>query len=123
LRHAQARNVIERIFGVLKNRWDILNRAPQFSMSIQATIPPGLAAVHNFIMDYDEEDLQHMLDGLEEVEGISVGEAGEGAIPPEERERASDLRDQIAIQMWNSYQQYLHDHPELLEENFVVETY
>jgi hypothetical protein len=29
LRHAQARNVIERIFEVLKKRWDILNQAPQ----------------------------------------------------------------------------------------------
>ncbi|KAF4616740.1 hypothetical protein D9613_008850 [Agrocybe pediades] len=53
LRHAQARNIIERIFGVLKKRWDILNRPPQFSMDIQAKIPPALAAVHNFIMEID----------------------------------------------------------------------
>lgn len=35
LRHAQACNVVECIFGVVKQRWDILTHAPQFDMSIQ----------------------------------------------------------------------------------------
>jgi hypothetical protein len=65
LRHAQARNVIECIFGVLKNCWDILNRPAQYDMNVQAKIPPGLAAVHNFIMDNDNTDIYHYLDILD----------------------------------------------------------
>ncbi|KJA12995.1 hypothetical protein HYPSUDRAFT_152094, partial [Hypholoma sublateritium FD-334 SS-4] len=34
LHHAQARNVIEPIFGVLKNHWDILNHPAQYNMTI-----------------------------------------------------------------------------------------
>lgn len=49
LRHASARNVVERIFGVLKCRFVILTHPPEYSMEIQARIPPALAAVHNFI--------------------------------------------------------------------------
>jgi hypothetical protein len=89
LRHAQARNVIERIFGVLKKRWDILNRPAQYSMAVQAQIPPGLAAVHNFIGDHDDTDIEHYLELLEvncDLDPASFGEPGHGAIGREERE-------------------------------------
>lgn len=50
LRHAQARNVVERIFGVVKKRWDILTRAPQFDMSIQVSENLSLIMIHwNFV--------------------------------------------------------------------------
>ena len=49
LRHAQARNVIERIFGVLKRRFRILLLAPEYNIEIQNRIPAALAALHNFI--------------------------------------------------------------------------
>jgi hypothetical protein len=130
LRHAQARNVIERIFGVLKNRWDILNRPAQYNMTVQAKIPAGLAAVHNFIMDHDDTDIDHYLKILDKYglsratsEDTLFGEPGEGAIEREERERATTLRDEIATQMWDSYQQFLCDHPEVLDQAFVPETY
>jgi hypothetical protein len=35
LRHVSLRNVVERIFGVLKNRFQILARMPSFSVSYQ----------------------------------------------------------------------------------------
>ncbi|KAF7311999.1 DDE Tnp4 domain-containing protein [Mycena indigotica] len=56
LRHAQARNIIERIFGVIKKRWRILTIPPAYRMSLQARIPPALAALHNFIIETDLED-------------------------------------------------------------------
>lgn len=127
LRHAQARNVIERIFGVLKNRWDILNHPAQYNMNIQAKIPPGLAAVHNFIMDNDDTDIYHYLNLLdetinEEPQPAAYGDPGQGAIGREERERAAILRDQIATDMWNSYQEYIREHPEVLDNDFIPET-
>ncbi|PFH46781.1 hypothetical protein AMATHDRAFT_153857, partial [Amanita thiersii Skay4041] len=33
--HSQAHNAVERIFGIIKNRWTILVRPPAFDMSIQ----------------------------------------------------------------------------------------
>lgn len=57
LQLAQACNIVEHIFGVLKKWWDILNQAPQYDMVIQAGIPPGLGAVHNFIVDHDNTDI------------------------------------------------------------------
>ena len=58
MRHASARNVIERIFGVLKRRFRILQLPPEYDMSIQALIPAALAALHNFIWQYDPDDIQ-----------------------------------------------------------------
>jgi hypothetical protein len=91
-------------------------------MAIQAQIPPGLAAVHNFIMDHDDTDIQHYLNGLDAADEASNGQLGDGTILPVEHKQASILCDQIARQMWHSYQHFLQDHPEILEGNFVVKT-
>lgn len=99
-------------------------------MSVQAQIPPGLAAIHNFIMDHDDSDIHHYLDILKDlnilsdiVEPALFGELGQGAIGREEREHSSTLWDEIAGQMWNSYQEFLCTHPEVLEEEFVAENH
>jgi hypothetical protein len=124
LRHSQARNVVERIFGVLKKRWDILNRPSQYNISVQARIPAGLAAIHNFIMDHDDTDIEHYLQ-LEDIDmhehAKPLGDLGHGAIPRAESERASVLRDHISTEMWESYQQFLHDHPEVLDQEMAPE--
>ncbi|KZP25609.1 hypothetical protein FIBSPDRAFT_782881, partial [Athelia psychrophila] len=57
LRHASARNVIERIFGVLKRRYHILQLAPEYALEIQVRLPCALAALHNFIRENDEDIL------------------------------------------------------------------
>jgi hypothetical protein len=50
LRHAQLRNVIERIFGVVKRRFKILSSAPQFSdFKVQVKLVTVLCALHNFM--------------------------------------------------------------------------
>jgi hypothetical protein len=54
--HAQARNVIERIFGVLKKRFRILLIGPEYDMTIQAQIPAALCALHNFIHIHDPQE-------------------------------------------------------------------
>jgi hypothetical protein len=116
LRHAQGRNVIERIFGVIKQRWEILNHPPQFDMSIQARIPPACAALHNFIMDHDSNDVGDLLAAHRGGSGDAaagdihhnLGELATTHVTPHEKRRAEALRDDIAQQMWDSYQILLH---------------
>ena len=110
---------MERIFGVLKKRWDILNRPPQYDISIQARIPSGLAALHNFIMDHDDTNIKHYLQDVDHTQPL--GDLGHGAIPHAESERASVLHDNIAMEMWTSYQQVLQDHPEVFNQDLAPE--
>jgi hypothetical protein len=111
LRHASARNVVERIFGALKKRFSILTRAPEYDMSIQARIPPSCAALHNFILKNDPTEVN-------EIANSSEGDPNPGNLPPQrtfgilargppntaERARAKAKRNEIAQAMWDSYQ-------------------
>lgn len=65
MRCASLHNVVERVFGMLKKHWGILTRPPCFSMNIQARIPAGIAAVHNFILDHDPFYFDDSEDDLE----------------------------------------------------------
>ncbi|CAL1352453.1 unnamed protein product [Linum trigynum] len=49
MKHASARNVIERIFGVLKMRWCILRNATWFTPKEVARIVVACCILHNFI--------------------------------------------------------------------------
>jgi hypothetical protein len=116
LRHAQTRNVIERIFGVVKKRWVILAQPPQYSMAVQARIPCALAALHNFILSHDSTDLNNFSEEDVDLDPgqhhDSLGSLADSTISREERSRAANNRDRIAQEMWNQYQQYIQDHSE-----------
>ena len=87
-------------------------------MDIQAQIPSALAALHNFIRDYDPEEI-HMYDEDEEsddsfefptnLQPESAGELGTGPATSDERARANKRRDKIAADMWEQYQDYLEN--------------
>ncbi|SJK99911.1 uncharacterized protein ARMOST_03222 [Armillaria ostoyae] len=109
LHHARACNVIERIFGVVKEQWDILNQTPSFDMSVQAQIPAALAALHNFILKHDQNDIQSQFEdpdiadpfpGECNYSGILV----DGYVTPAEQAWAKERRDSIAQKMWEDYQ-------------------
>jgi hypothetical protein len=75
-------------------------------------------------VDHDDTDVEHYL----QHEDINIrendqplGDLGDGAIPRAESERASVLRDHIATEMWASYQQFLQDHPEVLDQEMAPE--
>ncbi|EGN92005.1 hypothetical protein SERLA73DRAFT_16763, partial [Serpula lacrymans var. lacrymans S7.3] len=53
LQHAQARNCIERIFGIFKRCFRTLLCPPEFDMNIQARIPSSLCMLHNYIWMHD----------------------------------------------------------------------
>ncbi len=49
--YAQAQNVVEHIFGVIKKQWVILVLLSQYNMDLQAYISAALCTLHNFILD------------------------------------------------------------------------
>ena len=121
MRHASARNVVERIFGVIKRRFRILDRPLEYDMRTQALIPAALAALHNFIREYDPQEIRRFDDEGDDDDDDddyqllalrmgpqpgSVGELG-GQVTPAERARANEMRDNIASAMWEQYQRYL----------------
>lgn len=115
LRHAKLRNVIERIFGVSKRRFRLMNVAPEYDMQTQAKIPCALAALHNFIRVNDPDDLCGINFADEEAVAATVQELdGDGRVDfdaeelggyvsNEERQRANAWRDGIAQEMWDEY--------------------
>jgi hypothetical protein len=54
--HSSLRNVIERAFGVLKEKWRILKGIPSFSTRTQKHIILACLALHNFIRDSNLHD-------------------------------------------------------------------
>lgn len=49
MKHSTARNVIERLFGLLKNRWGILRSPSYYPIKIQNRIIMACCLLHNFI--------------------------------------------------------------------------
>jgi len=104
LRHASARNVIERIFGVLKRRFRILLLAPEYSLEIQARIPAALAAIHNFIRTYDADDEDPLATNGDNA-GLGNFDGDGGHTFARTRDDVDERRDQIAQAMWDDYRQ------------------
>jgi hypothetical protein len=118
LRHASLRNVIERTFGILKQRFRILLLAPEYHLKLQIRIPLALAAIHNFICLHDltSRDEEVNADEIEgnEAHGLAFGggpEPLDGVL--DEDESAKAWRDGIAEEMWYDYQQVLLEHGEV----------
>jgi len=97
------RNVVERIFGVVKRRFRILLLPPEYSMEIQARIPPALCLVHNVIQVHDPNDMMEYRNVLDEHILTDTGSLANG--PPTEQARtcANLCCDQIAREMWKDY--------------------
>ena len=107
LRHSQARNVIERIFGVVKRRFRLMVAAPEYPVQTQAKLVPALCVLHNFIRTHDPEDLD-LVDSAE-VECRSPQRQPQDfrvTVDAAERREANDRRDKIAQAMWTQYIEY-----------------
>jgi hypothetical protein len=56
LRHASLRNVIERVFGVLKKRFPILKSQSEYGFPTQVHLVKVLCILHNFIKRHGDTD-------------------------------------------------------------------
>jgi hypothetical protein len=98
LRHASAHSVIERIFGILKQHFRILQLPPEYDMSVQALVPPALAALHNFIRQYDPQEIHMPVYGKQLTDlqlGLhpeSAGELGTDVVVPDESSSQQEAR-------------------------------
>lgn len=106
-----ARNVIERMFGMLKCQFSLMVASPEYSEAKQAKFISALCALHNFVSVYDQD-----------ADSICAGQSGMGTlrsattstelprpvwVSEEEEISASTRHDNIVAEMWADYQQYL----------------
>ena len=107
--HAKARNVIERIFGVLKRRFRLVTAAAEYKVVTQAQIVLAVCCLHNFIITYDPNDM-FVAECEEDTPApeLADGQLG-GVVSQNEWRVASEEWDKIAEQMWQQYQSYMNN--------------
>ncbi|KAI3417308.1 uncharacterized protein J3R85_014582 [Psidium guajava] len=98
-RHSSLRNVIERSFGALKNRFSILRQMPPFTIRKQARIVIACCALHNYIRDQDKMDRNFSRYGDLEYPCGPIQEEVADDISHEEANEMNMLRKSIANQM------------------------
>ncbi|KAK5785683.1 hypothetical protein PVK06_040290 [Gossypium arboreum] len=102
LRHSSLRITIERVFGILKKRFRVLDAEPFWNFQTQVDIVLACCIIHNHIMGVDPSDLLN--------QGLFEEPDSDLIIPTlterEEREEVrewSAKRDEIAQTMWVDY--------------------
>jgi hypothetical protein len=104
--------VIERAFGIIKKRFQILKFGCEYSIKTQIKLFPALAVLGNYIRsceanEFEDEDIE------DENEGDSTGQGSgdvteiQGLLFQPDNKAAAAMRDRIAHQMWRDYQDYL----------------
>jgi len=116
LRHAQARNVIEHIFGVLKQRFRILLLPPHYPLDFQPCIPAALCAFQNFIQENDDNESAIPTDPYQSAytpfPSNTDNDPDTGFITKDDDEGNSEIKKRrvnIANEMWESYLNYIAD--------------
>jgi DDE superfamily endonuclease len=104
LRHSSLRNVIERIFGVLKRQWQILGgQGCEYSIGTQVDLFCALVGLYNFRKQCGEEDAFEDYEESELAEDTIVQTITKGNLWMDKK------RDDIAERMWNDYQSYIQE--------------
>ncbi|KAH0650422.1 hypothetical protein KY284_030334 [Solanum tuberosum] len=96
MRHARARNVIERAFDLLKGCWGILRSSSWYSVKVHNMIISVCFLIHNFIrreMEVDPLDINIEEEMEYQHENIDVVESSE---------EWTTWRDELAQSMWNA---------------------
>jgi hypothetical protein len=113
LRHASLRNVIERIFGVVKRKYQILCTPSEYSMDTQTRIILACLTLHNYVRSQEGESADIWLNT--EVERVVPNVQPAVQYPPvstsstASSKKMDKFRDELAAKMWTQYQLYLKD--------------
>ncbi|KAJ4764602.1 nuclease [Rhynchospora pubera] len=109
-RHAQLRNVVERTFGVVKNRFHILKDMSQFNFDTQIQIVGACCTLHNFIKHHDASD--EMFRVPQGMDGSQHNGVGDDDNSQEEQQQeiltdlpsGTNLREHIKDALWQMRQ-------------------
>lgn len=103
LKHAKARNMIERAFGILKSRWAILRSHSFYPIKQQNYIIMACCLLHNFIRtnsEYDpEEDNVPDIGFNDDANNVNY-DFIENVEPSQEW---TNWREQLALSMYNDW--------------------
>jgi hypothetical protein len=104
--HLSLRNIIERTFGVLKEKWRILKHLPSYPMKKQANIILACMVLHNFIRDsHENDDLFDMCDEDEElVPSHEDATSSHSQLYGQEESGMNVVHDSIANDLMTMYQ-------------------
>ncbi|KAL5728327.1 hypothetical protein ACHQM5_001425 [Ranunculus cassubicifolius] len=125
-RHSSLRNTVERAFGVLKNRWKILDDSePFFSYDTQVEVVLACCILHNYIKEVDPNDIifaqvekemeaQAAMEAQVEQEMESQGSQKKiiKKVKHTQREKSREnqkwkaFREKLAEDMWRNYQRH-----------------
>ncbi|XP_057778460.1 protein ALP1-like isoform X1 [Salvia miltiorrhiza] len=104
MKHSSARNVIERVFGLLKNRWGILRSPSFYPIKFHNRIILTCCVLHNFIKNemggyqMDDED-EIPLEG----EDHNEDDDGESITSVEPSNEWMNFRKNLAVNMFNTW--------------------
>jgi hypothetical protein len=107
------RNVIERLFGVLKREFKMAREPNEYPIHIQCLIHLSLTLLHNFLRVWEPSRFSDELDPKhwrQPADMNSSNEDGADDAPQPSGARVSchdALREKIATEMWMQYQQTL----------------
>jgi hypothetical protein len=111
LRHAKARNHVERTIGILKRRFAVLRKPMEYEMDTILSAIFACALLHNFIRIKEKEDLAEDLEKEDTVEK----ETEEDLLF--DFADADNFRGWIASEMWKKYQEYRKNESSKSNEN------
>jgi hypothetical protein len=104
--HSSLRRMIERAFGVLKEKWRILKHLPSYAMEKQVKIILACMMLHNFIRDSHEND--DLFDMCDEDENFVLSNedttSSQSQLYGQEESDMNALRDSIANALMEMYQ-------------------
>lgn len=99
-RHSSLRMTIERCFGVLKNRFPILNLMPPYKPSRQRLIVTACCIIHNYIRKWNLNDELFMLwEEMDPAEFESRNESHNAQATISNNDNLSRLSDEGAAEM------------------------
>ncbi|KAF0747954.1 hypothetical protein AaE_007533 [Aphanomyces astaci] len=104
--HAQLRNVVERIFGILKKRFSVLVCPVEYNYKFQVDLVLALCLLHNFIRRHGNDSLEQEV--VDEIRRQNEQPMDSSDMPlfneALESSEAKTWRDEIAQDMWDQYQ-------------------
>ena len=106
MRHASARNVIERAFGLLKVRWEVLAKGTKYPLSTQIDIILACVYIHNLIRQQMSVDpMEAILDAYMEEEGENdeIEDDGDYIQNCEASEEWTNFRNTLTQDMYDAF--------------------